>query len=283
MTLILDNVADIAGDYDAWLCDIWGVIHNGVDVYTPACDALLRFRESGGVVVLLSNSPRPREGVREQMAGLGVPAEIADWVITSGDVTRGLITASGANKIFHTGPERDRSVFHGLDISLGEVVEAEMVVCTGLFDDDTEVPDDYAGLLGDFLDMDLPMICANPDIMVERGNKLIYCAGAIAGLYEQLGGKVEYAGKPHLPVYEMAFSVINEAAGRDVPKARVLAIGDGLKTDMLGASAAGADALFIVSSLHVSPGQPVTAEYFEHLFTKHDLMPPRAIQTCLQW
>jgi HAD superfamily hydrolase (TIGR01459 family) len=239
---------------EAWLTDIWGVIHNGVEPYAPACDACTRFRLAGGVVLLLSNSPRPAQGVIEQLDRIGVPRFAWDAIVTSGDATRALLEAHAGRRTFHLGPERDLPLYDGLGVTLSAAKDAEVISCTGLFDDEIEGPDDYAAMLQEFAARRLPLICANPDRTVERGGKIVFCAGALAEAYEQLGGNVAYAGKPHIPIYAMAFERLAQIRGRTVTKDRILAIGDGILTDVKGAAAAGVDSVFIASGIHVSNG-----------------------------
>lgn len=251
---VIDSVADLARRYDAWLCDIWGVMHNGERAHGEAAEACRRFRAQGGAVVLISNSPRPAPNVVRQLDRFGVPREAYDSVATSGDVTRALVRDRPGARVFHLGPDRDRPIFEGLDVALVGPEEAEIVVCSGLVNDATETPDDYAALLAALRARALPMICANPDLKVERGERLVYCAGALAEAYAAMGGTVTHAGKPHRPLYELAFRRLAEHLGRPVDRRRVLAIGDGLKTDMAGAAANGLDALFIASALHLDAG-----------------------------
>lgn len=248
---ILEGIAPLAGRYDAWLCDVWGVMHNGVSPFATAGEAARRFRGRGGTVVLISNSPRPSEQVVAQMKRIGVPEGAWDGVVTSGDVTRALIGENRDKTLYHLGPERDDGLFEGLDLAFAGPETAQLVVCSGLREDDHETPENYRDLLSQLAARDLPMICANPDLMVERGDRLVYCAGALAAAYEALGGEVTYPGKPHAPIYDQALKLIGEIRGEDVPRERVLAIGDGLRTDMAGAAAAGIDSLFVASGLHL--------------------------------
>ena len=193
-----------------------------------------------------------------------------------------MIAPWAGRAVFHLGPERDRGIFADLDAPLGPASDAEVVVCTGLFDDDTETPETYRGMLEGLRARKLPMICANPDIVVERGDRLVPCAGGIAQLYEQLGGSVVYAGKPHAPIYARALEVFAAVRGQPVPKARILAIGDGLKTDIAGAREAGLRSLFIASALHVPPGRAFDGSLLAELFAD-DPHPPIAAQAALAW
>jgi HAD superfamily hydrolase (TIGR01459 family) len=250
---IVDSIKDLGVGYSAWLVDIWGVMHNGRRAFPRAVAATRSFRAQGGIVVLLSNSPRPSPSVQEQLRHLGVPDDAYDATVTSGDLTRHELGKHEGATVYHLGPERDRPIFHGLPIKLGGQEEAELVVCSGLFDDETETPEDYIGLLRALAARKLPMICANPDHLVERGDRLIYCAGAVAALYEKEGGAVLYAGKPYAPIYLLALETIGELAGRAVKRSEVLAIGDGVNTDIAGAAGLGIDSVFVASGLHVPP------------------------------
>ena len=251
---VLGSIAELGKTYTAWLVDIWGVMHNGVRAFPPAVDATRRFREQGGIVVLLSNSPRPSEGLKRQLHALGVSDQSYDATVSSGDLTRHELAKHEGARVFHLGPERDLPIFNGLDVTRVDAKDAELIVCTGLFDDETETPEDYRGLLQDLAARKLTMLCANPDHLVERGHRLVFCAGALAHLYEQDGGKVIYAGKPYAPIYELAAETIAGRAGRQVDRSEILAIGDGIHTDMAGATGFGLDAVFVASGLHVGPG-----------------------------
>ena len=245
------HLAAIAGNYDVVLSDVWGVVHNGVVAAPEACDALTRFRERGGTVVLITNAPRPGERVaRTILDRLGVPSAAYDGIISSGDVTRALIAARAGARVFHIGPERDLPLFDGLDSPMAPLERADYVVCSGLLDDTVETPRDYEELVARMHARALPMICANPDVVVERGDKLVYCAGALADLYAAAGGDVIYAGKPYRPIYEQALGLAEAARGQRVQQHRLLAIGDSVRTDLKGAAAFGIDALFVTAGIH---------------------------------
>jgi HAD superfamily hydrolase (TIGR01459 family) len=281
---VVGSLKDIGSRYRAWLVDIWGVMHNGRVSFPNAAAATCAFREQGGIVVLLSNSPRPSRALKEQLRHFGVPDDAYDATVTSGDLTRHEISKQEGSRVFHLGPERDSPIFSGLDVALVEPDEAEIVVCSGLFDDVTETPADYMDLLAKLAEHDLPMICANPDYLVERGHELVYCAGALAAIYEEKGGKVVYAGKPYGPVYELALETITDIAGRQVEKAEVLAIGDGVNTDIAGASAFGVDAVFVASGLHApgKGGEVLDARHLAELFTDRPRR-PIAATNALVW
>lgn len=257
---LIASIAPLAAASDAWLVDIWGVMHNGVAPFLAAADACRAFRESGGTVLLLSNAPRPAASVVEQLRRIGVPDDAYDAVLTSGDAARSMIAAYAGRPVLHIGPERDLPLFAGLGVVFGALDAAEAVICTGLADDETETPETYGALLAAARARALPMICANPDLKVERGGKIVWCAGGVAGAYAALGGAVTYAGKPHAPIYDAADGVIARLRGGvTVPRSRLLAIGDGIKTDILGASAAGIRSVYIASGVHLAPGAMLDA------------------------
>jgi len=245
-----DRFSALAPHYDVVLSDVWGVVHNGVTAFPEACDALARFRAGGGSVILITNAPRPGEAVLRQIARIGVPPETYDGIVSSGDITCAEMRERPGQSVFHLGPERDKSIFDGLEAKFAPLESADYVVCTGLDDDETETPEDYRARLDLMRARKLFMICGNPDIVVERGDKLVYCAGAIADLYVTMGGEVLYAGKPHKPVYDQALAKAVALRGKSTVPARVLAIGDSVRTDMTGAHAFGIDFLFVTSGIH---------------------------------
>jgi HAD superfamily hydrolase (TIGR01459 family) len=247
---LISKFSTIASDYDVVLSDVWGVIHNGIASHPHACDALMRMRARGGVVVLITNAPRPSEVVARQLERLHVPRETYDAIVSSGDVTRSVINERRGQSLYHLGPERDRSIFSGLDVKFAPPETADYVVCSGLEDDESDTPDDYHPLLESMLARKLFMVCGNPDVVVERGSTLVYCAGAIADLYATMGGKVLYAGKPYRPIYEMAVTKAESAAGRKISLGRVIAVGDSVRTDLRGARTMGLDFLFVTSGIH---------------------------------
>lgn len=247
----IQSLAQISDRYKAIICDVWGVLHNGVSHAPEAASALAAARDRGMPVVLITNAPRPRDGVVAQIGAIGVPGEAWDEVVTSGDVTRNLITQA-PRRIFHLGPDRDTTLYDGLDVELVEEFEASVVVCTGLFDDELESPDDYVEMLRRLRARNLSFICANPDIVVERGEKLVWCAGALARDYALLGGRTQIAGKPHAPIYDAALKAVGGVLGREVERGEVLAIGDGMLTDIKGAADNGFDALYISGGIHAA-------------------------------
>lgn len=246
---VLHGFAPLAARYDVILCDIWGVLHDGLRAHAGAGDALRRFRAAGGTVVLVSNAPRPSETVVPHLEQLGVIREAWDGIVTSGDVTRAMLAASDAPFV-RLGPDRDGPLFEGFKAREVPFEAARMIVCTGLVDDRVETPADYAVMLAAAKARSLRFLCANPDLVVERGNDIIYCAGALAEAYAALGGEVLWAGKPHRPIYEAALDVAASLRKADTPLSRVLAIGDALRTDVAGAHGLGVDCLFVARGIH---------------------------------
>jgi HAD superfamily hydrolase (TIGR01459 family) len=284
---IVRSFAALAPRYDLVLCDIWGVLHNGMKGSAAAADALVRARAAGTTIVLVSNAPRPKDGVARILDGFDIPRNAYDDIVTSGDVTTSLLRGRRGVKLHHLGPDRDLGIYEGLGVVLTGLDEAELIVCTGLFDDTTETPEDYAAMLNAAKARELPFICANPDIVVERGGDLIWCAGAIAEAYATRGGKVVYCGKPHLPVYEAAFEVARGLRGAELDKSRILAIGDALRTDLAGALGAGIDCLFVAAGIHagelgLAHGDEVNPAALASLFEDGPGLPV-AVTTRLAW
>ncbi|GLQ36062.1 haloacid dehalogenase [Amylibacter marinus] len=259
MTTIIKNLAEVSATYDAVFCDLWGCLHNGVTPFQAAVDALYEYQKTGGIVHLLTNSPRPASAVYPQLDQIGVPRDLYHGITASGDASRAAL-ASGAfgQRVYHIGPDRDEAFFQGVDTEdfyQGLDVErvpldlAEGVVCTGLFDDNTETPEDYREVLLNIKNRGLKMLCANPDIMVDRGDQRIYCAGAIAATYNQMGGEAHNFGKPHAPIYDLARNRVTAQAGRVIDDAKILCIGDGINTDIRGALGENMDCLFITGGL----------------------------------
>lgn len=252
---LISGLSQIADTYDALVSDVWGVIHNGVAAFPGAADALSQFRKKRGPVVLLTNAPRPWPVVAKQLMHFGVPADAYDAIVTSGDLTRAEIAAraeasGGPLPTLYIGPDRDLGIFDHDQVLRTDLDKAAIIICTGPYKDDVETPEEYRGLLRQAAARKLPFICANPDLIVQRGDRIIYCAGSLAQLYEQLGGEVWYAGKPHLPVYAQVDKAVAQAAGRAIPRAKMLMAGDGLKTDVLGANRAGLPVLLITGGIH---------------------------------
>jgi len=249
--VVLSGLSEIAARYDVLFCDVWGVIHNGREHFEDACEALVRFQENHGPVVLVSNAPRPSSAARSQLAALKAPAAAWSDYVTSGDATRAEIAARVPGPVWAVGPARDAPLYEGLGIEFVETPEgAAFICCTGPFDDEIDQPEDYRARFEFCAAQGLEMICANPDKVVRRGDKMIYCAGALADLYAGLGGRTVQAGKPHAPIYRAARAAAEARLGRALDPARVLAIGDGLATDVKGADAEGLDCLFVAAGIN---------------------------------
>jgi HAD superfamily hydrolase (TIGR01459 family) len=278
----VERLRDLVDGVEVVLSDIWGVVHNGLEAFPEACAALRSYRSQGGTVVLITNAPRPAASVQRQVRKLGVADDTYDAIVSSGDLTRHYVADHPGRKVFWLGPERDNSIYRGLDPVLAPLEEADYVVCTGLLDDETESAEDYREMMQKARERKLTLICANPDIVVERGDRLIYCAGAIAELYRELGGDVIFYGKPHRPIYERAMALALERRGHAVGLDRVLAIGDSVRTDLAGAHGFGIDCLFVTRGIHseefegVDQFDPTSIkELFGH--------PPKALMRELKW
>ncbi len=278
----IERLRDVVSGVEVVLSDIWGVVHNGLESFPEACSALHTYRQQGGAVILITNAPRPADSVQRQLRKLGVADETYDAIVSSGDLTRLFVADHPGKKFYWVGPERDNSIRRGLDLVMSELDGADYIICTGPFDDETETPEDYRPMLTKALARKVPLICANPDIVVERGDRLIYCAGAIAELYRELGGEVVFYGKPHRPIYERAMALAAERRGKPSELRRVLAIGDSVRTDLTGALNFGIDCLFVTRGIHseefagIDQLDPVSVkELFGH--------PPKALIRELRW
>lgn len=277
-----ESLRELVGEVDVVLSDIWGVVHNGLESFPEACEALHTYRSHGGTVILITNAPRPADSVQRQLRKLGVGDETYDAIVSSGDLARLYVADHPGRKMFWLGPERDNSIYRGLDAVTAPLEEADYIVCTGLYDDETETAEDYRDMMLKARERKLTLVCANPDIVVERGDRLIYCAGAIAELYRELGGEVIFYGKPHRPIYERAMALAGERQGRQIDRGRVLAIGDSVRTDLTGAREFGIDCLFVTRGIHSEEFEGLdqldpasVMELFGH--------PPKALMRELKW
>jgi HAD superfamily hydrolase (TIGR01459 family) len=280
---VISSVSSFADTSDLWFVDIWGVMHNGVKPFVSSVAACEAFRKRGGTLLLVTNSPRPSESVGRQLDGIGVSRDAYDGIISSGDVSRSLIEDWAGRPILHIGPARDLPIFAGLRAQPGATLsDADVAVCTGLYDDETETPDNYAGMLDTLLARNVPMICANPDLKVERGGRIIYCAGAIAAAYAALGGTVRYAGKPYRPIYELALKTGSALRGALVRPERILAIGDGVATDIAGATGFGIRSVFIASGVYVEAGEAI-GDAASRLFAGDEAAKPVAVMKDFVW
>jgi HAD superfamily hydrolase (TIGR01459 family) len=250
MTDLPTGLSALANRYDVLLCDVWGVIHNGVESFPEACAALVAWRAHHGPVILISNAPRPSADVVAQLDGLGVPREAWSAFVTSGDATRALLRERAPGPVWTVGPDRDAVLYADLGLAFSGPEEAAFISVSGLQDDEAEDPEDYRARLGLAVERGLTLICANPDRVVQRGDRLIYCGGALADLYEGLGGAVLMAGKPYAPIYDLALAEAAALKGGPVDRSRVLCIGDGVITDVKGAHDQGLACLFIAKGIH---------------------------------
>jgi HAD superfamily hydrolase (TIGR01459 family) len=246
------GIGEIAEHYDVLLCDVWGVIHDGRAAFPGPCATLRRWRKERGPVVLISNSPRPSAEVVIQLDSLGVPRASWSVIVTSGDATRVILADRAPGPAWMIGPERDLPLYEGLNLKFAPLSEARFIACTGPVDDDVETPEDYRAALSQAAERGMPMVCANPDRVVQRGERLIYCGGALAELYEELGGEVLMAGKPYAAIYDAALAEARRLLGGRFDRRRVLAVGDGVATDVAGANAQGLDVLFIAHGIHAA-------------------------------
>lgn len=265
--------------YPVWFCDIWGVVHDGVRPFPITVAALKRHRERGGSVILVTNSPRSHAGVEKQLAEIGVDPASHDRIVTSGDVTQVLMKLHGGRGVHHVGAARDLSIYDGTGVRRVPLEEADAVLCTGLFDDVNDRLEDYEPLLDEMKQRGLAMICANPDKIVKKGDRILYCAGKLAEMYAARGGEVLMAGKPFAPIYDLALAEARRITGRDIDRADILAIGDGPETDIRGAADYGLDALLVAEGvtdasegLHVVEAQVLKAvPHARIVATVHDL------------
>ncbi|MEZ7813362.1 MAG: HAD superfamily hydrolase (TIGR01459 family) [Paracoccaceae bacterium] len=261
MTKIIQNLSEVSASYDVLFCDLWGCLHNGSTPFPAAVRTLQDYRAAGGVVVLVTNSPRPSASVRAQLADMHVPNDSYDLIASSGDAAQyGLYSGAVGQKVYHLGPSHDVEFFNPISVDPTPLIphnfiiesvsfeRAQGIVCTGLFDDTADAPEDYREQFGKAIARDLPMLCANPDIIVDRGEQRIFCAGALAQLYSEMGGRALYYGKPHAPVYDLALRRL-AALRPDLKEPRLLAIGDGIDTDILGAMSQAIDSVFITSGI----------------------------------
>jgi HAD superfamily hydrolase (TIGR01459 family) len=283
MTLpLINGVRDIADQYDALILDLWGVVHNGVAPYPGVLDCMAKLHEAGKKVVLLSNAPRQSEKVEVQVAGFGVPRAAYDVLVTSGDVTRLHVErrdddwhAALGQRYLHVGPERDYGLLHGTGVDeVSDLADADFILTSGLWNDDVDTEADYDELFGQARARNLPMICANPDLSVMRGDQMVLCAGSIAAHYEAMGGEVRYNGKPYAPGYELCFERLG-----GISRGRVIGVGDSFRTDIAGANLVGIDSLFVLSGIHAEElgGDNPDASLIEAAATKAGHMPTAAI------
>jgi len=274
-TRMINHLTDVYEKYDIFFCDVWGVLHNGVKIFEAAQQALINARQAGKHVILLTNSPRTGGEVISYLDALDTKRECYDAIVTSGDATRSLL-AQAPRRLFHIGAYCDPALLDGFDCELVEEFEADGVLVTGLNDDRSETPQDYHDMLERLRGRNLPLICANPDIEVEHGDKRLWCAGALARDYALLGGRVLIAGKPHAPIYALAEQRVQELSRKTPDKKRILAIGDGILTDIKGAYLNNIDALYIaggIHAIHYKKGADIDRQQMLDFFKEHNLDP----------
>jgi len=241
----------VASNYDVVLCDIWGVLHNGLIGYKAAEEALSTYRAQGGHVILISNTARPAHNIAQMLSDMGISSDCYDAISTSGDATRELLHPYTGRVIHHIGPVEDAAIFDGLQLICSDAERAEAVVVTDLTNPQ-DTPQDYTERMDYWFERGLPMICANPDKYVEVGDRIEYCPGALADIYQDMGGQVKIAGKPHASIYAAAFTKLRSITGKDVDRRRILAIGDSVRTDATGAARQSLDFFFITGSIHAA-------------------------------
>lgn len=283
---VLTSACDLLGRYDVVLCDLWGVVHDGHQAYPGANDALPRFRASGGTVVMVSNAPMTGSAVAELLADKGVRRDTWDAIVASGDLALSHIQTRGYERVFGIGPRvRDASFFDAVPNLVADLADADAVACTGLVDDYKETAEQYVPVLQRAHALKLPFVCVNPDLAVHVGARLLPCAGAIAMLYEQMGGDVFWGGKPHPVAYGTALEIAAGLRGHAIDHRRVLGIGDAVRTDVKAAAIAGVDSLFIAAGLHrddLIVGDEIDVNRLEKLLVSNDAYPV-AVMRHLVW
>lgn len=248
---LIPGLSAVADRYDAVFCDVWGVLHDGKRSFASACAALQQFRRESGPVILITNAPVPKDRVTRLFGPLGVPMDCFDEVVTSGDATRFELERFAPGPVYRIGLNEDMSVYQGIGLEFTEnAAGARVVCCTSLREYPHGQPDDYRGELESLASRKLPMICANPDIQFRHGDRLVWSAGALAQIYEELGGRVIRPGKPDDPIYDLALRHAERILGAALPASRILAIGDGPVTDLRGADRRGYDGLFVLNGIH---------------------------------
>mgnify|MGYP001241991692 FL=1 len=248
----LKGISEISDKFDVYFIDLWGVIHNGVQCYPEALKVLEKLKEQNKKIVLISNAPRPAAVVKVFLETIGLKSSGYDFLVTSGDITREYISLNSSKKNFyHLGPTRDIDLFKDLNVTLTSKEECEEIICTGLVSDEEEKLQDYKTLLDFFLNKKIPLICANPDEVVARGEKIVFCAGALANQYKQEGGVVRYFGKPYSEIYSFALKKIRAHKDfKDKKEINTLVIGDNIKTDIKGANLSNLDSVLILNGIY---------------------------------
>ena len=278
---VIERLSDISDDYDAILCDLWGCYHDGIRPWPAAVEACRNFRQRGGRVILLTNAPRPSASVQAFLDDMGAPRDSYDAIVSSGGACQAAIAEGQfGQRIHYVGPERDLHVLEDTGRRSVPVDQADAVLVTGFRDDRREGPEIYASEIAEWNRRGLPVLCANPDIVVDRGEERLWCAGAIARDHAAGGGTVTYFGKPHPPIYERCFAVLDEL-GASIPHERIVVAGDGIATDVAGGRAMGLDTLFVTGGLAAGelgpdPDHP-DPRLLEAYLGRHDQSPRYAI------
>ncbi len=277
---VLDKAGPLLASYDVLFCDVWGVIHDGATAFEEAGEALARFRKGGGTVILVSNAPVPNQAVAGVLAEKRVRRDAWDAIVSSGDLTLAHVAEKRYRKTYRIGPARDSGLFRLLPGQATDLEEAQAIICTGLINDGTETAAHYAPILHRALALKLPLVCANPDLVVDVAGTRYLCAGSIAEVYEKLGGLVHWAGKPHAPAYDTALATASRLREETVSRSRILAIGDAVRTDIEGAHRAGIASVFIAAGIHkreVTRDGRIVPERLDALFAGTAALPLAAM------
>ncbi len=282
----INGLSAIAPHFQGILCDVWGVLHNGKQAIPNAAHALCNYRKNfGNPVVLITNSPRSAQQIAHHLASLGIPTEAYDAIITSGDTVRDLLSQKDVPNIFHIGPHRHQNFFEKIECNSTDANQADLIVCTGLRDRENENPEHYRQQFAEYISLGLTMICANPDIVSEHGDKLVWCAGSLARLYNEMGGQVLTTGKPNPPIYQSALRQLENLSNTKLPTNRILAIGDGLFTDIKGANAKGLGTLFLSGGIHASEWQVEEKDFMPslHIRLEQEGLEVQSVMRRLHW
>lgn len=284
---ILTSAGELLSRYDAVFCDVWGVVHDGLKAFPRACEALSRFRETGGTVVLVSNAPVPQARVAAMLDSRKVPRSAWDAIVSSGDIALAHVEERRYGALYCIGPhDRDSALFSAVaDRRVERLQDADAILCSGLVDDELETVENYHPMLEIAHECRLPFVCANPDLVVDVGGKLYLCAGAIAEVYEAMGGPVFWAGKPHPSAYGTARTIAEKIRGAALDQGRILGIGDALRTDLKSAEGLGVDALFIAAGIHrhdAMEGEAIDTDRLSRLFAANPV-PAIGAMAYLAW
>ncbi len=286
---VIKQLKDISKNYNVLFCDIWGCIHNGKEAYQNALKALVEFKRNNGFVMLLTNAPRPKNAVKAHLSTFGISEKHFNDITTSGDSAQNsMLSGDVGTKVFHLGPKRDVSFFNDIPpdrkltnkINVVELRHAEGIVCTGLFDDRTETPENYKDLIKYSIQKNLKLLCVNPDIFVDVGDLRVWCAGGIAAAFSKAGGISIYCGKPHKEIYKLAHKKLEM---HNIKSPKILCVGDGINTDILGGKNEMLDTLFVCGGLSKdevglkNENTTLDIKKLENLFKKNKMYPTFSI------